>query len=38
VKDYQGVSGTVNFDQDGQVIWPARFMAVKGGKLVPYGQ
>ena len=38
VKDYQGVSGTVNFDQDGQVLWPARFMVVKGGKLVPYGQ
>ena len=38
VKNFEGVSGTLNFDQDGQVVWPARFMVVKGGKLTPYGR
>jgi branched-chain amino acid transport system substrate-binding protein len=33
-KDYQGVSGTITFDKDGQVVWTARFMTVKDGKLV----
>ncbi|MGH7322831.1 MAG: ABC transporter substrate-binding protein [Candidatus Rokuibacteriota bacterium] len=38
VKDYQGISGPISFDKDGVVVWPARFVVVKGGKLTPYGQ
>lgn len=38
VKNYEGITGTINFDQDGQVIWPARFMVVRDGKLVPYAK
>lgn len=36
VKNYEGVSGTINFDRDGQVVWAARFMVVRDGKLVPH--
>lgn len=38
VKNYEGISGTINFDQDGQVLWAARFMVVRDGKLVPYAK
>ncbi len=38
VKNYEGITGTINFDQDGQVIWAAKFMVVRDGRLVPYAR
>jgi len=38
VKNYPGVTGTITFDSNGDVIKPLRFYTVKGGQFIVYGE
>jgi branched-chain amino acid transport system substrate-binding protein len=35
-KNYSGASGSITFDQNGDVIQPMRIMTIQTGKIVPY--
>jgi len=37
IKDYQGASGILSFDENGDVIKPFLIKTIKNGQFVPYG-